>query len=218
MILDLGGGFVLRRATPDDDPALCRVCLATGDAGKDATSREDDPELMGQIYAVPYQVLEPDLAFVIDGPNGVAGYLFGALDTASFNACLASDWFPLLRRRVADPGADRSAWRGSDWVRHAIHHPDLEIPDVLAGYPSHGHIDLLPEARGQGIGRRCMAFLERRLAGAGSTGLFLDVHPGNVGAQRFYAGLGYAPMPVPTASATSMFMAKRLVPRGPIHA
>ncbi len=210
MILDFGGGFFLRRATSADHPALCAVCLGTGDVGKDATSREDDPELMGQIYAVPYQVLEPDLAFAIDCPEGVAGYLFGALDTASFNARLASDWYPALRRRVSDPGSDRSAWRGSDWVRHAIHHTDLGIPEALAPYPSHGHIDLLPKARGRGIGRRCMSFLEERLAAAGSPGLFLDVHPRNVEAQRFYAALGYALVPMPTVSPTSMFMAKSL--------
>lgn len=210
MILDFGGGFFLRRATSADHPAFCAVCVRTGDAGKDATSREDDPELMGQIYAVPYQVLEPDLAFAIDSPGGVAGYLFGALDTASFNARLASDWFPALRRRVSDPGHDSSTWQGSDWVRHAIHHADLGIPEGLAAYPSHGHIDLLPNARGRGIGRRCMGFLEERLAAAGSTGLFLDVHPRNVEAQRFYAALGYAPVPMPTASPTSMFMAKSL--------
>jgi len=210
MIIDLGDGFFLRRATSADHPAFCAVCVRTGDAGKDATSREDDPELMGQIYAVPYQVLEPDLAFAIDSPNGVAGYLFGALDTASFNARLASDWYPALRRRVSDPGPDRSAWRGSDWVRHAIHHADLGIPEALAPYPSHGHIDLLPKARGRGIGRRCMSFLEERLAAAGSLGLFLDVHPRNVEAQRFYAALGYAPVPVQTASPMSMFMAKSL--------
>jgi ribosomal protein S18 acetylase RimI-like enzyme len=95
-------------------------------------------------------------------------------------------------------------------VRHAIHHPGLGIPGPLAAYPSHGHIDLLPKARGRGIGRRCMVFLEERLAAAGSTGLFLDVHPRNVEAQRFYAALGYAPVPMQTASPMSIFMAKSL--------
>jgi len=85
MIVNVGSGFFLRKATADDHPALCEVCLKTGDAGKDATWREDDPGLMGQIYAVPYQVLEPDLAFVVDSAEGVAGYLFGVLDTKSFN-------------------------------------------------------------------------------------------------------------------------------------
>jgi len=89
MILDFGDGFFLRRATSDDHAAFRAVCLKTGDAGEDATSREDDPGLMGMIYAVPYQVFAPDFAFAIEGPEGVAGYLFGMPDTAAFNAWLA---------------------------------------------------------------------------------------------------------------------------------
>jgi GNAT superfamily N-acetyltransferase len=212
MIIDFGGGFFLRHATANDHSALCAVCLKTGDAGKDATWREDDPELMGQIYAVPYQVLEPDLAFAVDSADGVEGYLFGVLDTKSFNARLLCDWYPALQQRVADPGPDPSEWHNSDWVRHAIHHPDFDTPDALNAFPSHGHIDLLPQARGRGIGRRCMDFLERQLALAGSTGLFLDVHPRNREAQLFYIALGYERVLTPANSAMSMFMAKALRP------
>jgi ribosomal protein S18 acetylase RimI-like enzyme len=210
VILDLGGGFVLRHATAADHPALCRVCLETGAAGQDATHREDDPDLMGLIYAVPYQALEPDLAFVIESSRGVAGYLLGARDTGAFNARLASDWYAALQARVRDPGPDPARWRGSDWVRHMIHHPALDIPPALASFPSHGHIDLLPQARGQGIGRRCMAFLAGRFAAAGSTGLFLDVNPANHGALRFYARLGYVAVADSELPAGSVFMAKRL--------
>jgi ribosomal protein S18 acetylase RimI-like enzyme len=212
MIIDFGDGFFLRHATAHDHPALCAVCLKTGDAGADATWREDDPTLMGQIYAVPYQVLEPDLAFVVDSAEGVVGYLFGVLNTKSFNARLAQDWYPALQRHVADPGPDRSAWRNSDWARHAIHGPDFDIPDALNAFPSHGHIDLLPQARGRGIGRWCMYFLERRLALAGSTGLFLDVHPRNTRALRFYDALGYERVPTHTNPARpAMFVTKSLV-------
>ena len=130
---------------------------------------------------------------------------------ASFEARLASEWYPALQRRVADPGADQSSWRGSDWARRAIHHPDFDNPDALAAYPSHGHIDLLPQARGRGIGRRCMSFLERQLAAAGSTGLVLGVDPRNTKAQRFYAAVGYEPLPTQAPSATTMYMSKRLV-------
>lgn len=208
MILDFGGGFFLRHATAADHPDLCRVCLLTGDAGTDASAREDEPDLMGQVYAVPYQVLEPDLAFVVDSPEGVAGYLFGALDSPAFNARLARDWYPRLRRRVADPGPDSGRWQGSDWVRHMIHRFDPAVPAPLQAFPSHGHIDLLAPARGRGIGRRAIGHLERCLAERGSSGLFLDVHPQNRGAQAFYAKLGYAPVEIP--GATSFFMAKQL--------
>ena len=208
-ILHFGGGFILRHATAADHPALCMVCLKTGAAGQDATDREDDPELMGLVYALPYQVLEPDFAFVIEGRDGVAGYLFGAPDTRAFNRRLA-EWYPRLQARTRDPGADPARWQGSDWVRRMIHHPQLEIAPALAPFPSHGHIDLLPEARGRGIGKRCMAFLEERLAAAGSTGIFLDVHPANRNALRFYESLGYKALSSSDLPRTSVFVAKRL--------
>jgi ribosomal protein S18 acetylase RimI-like enzyme len=167
------------------------VCLRTGDAGADATAREDDPALLGLIYAVPYQVLEPDLAFAVEGPNGVCGYLFGALDTIRFNARLEAEWYPALQRRVVDPGPDRSRWKGSDWARHLIHHPDLSVPPAIAAHPSHGHIDLLPEARGRGIGRSAMGHLARRLSRMGSRGMHLQVNAANAGGLRFYAALGF---------------------------
>ena len=86
--------------------------------------REDDPDLLGLIYCLPYRVLEPDHAFVVDGPDGVCGYLFGAPDTIAFNERLESEWYPTLRQRFADPGPDASTWRGSDWARRMIHHPE----------------------------------------------------------------------------------------------
>ena len=209
MILDFGAGFFLRRAAASDHAALAAVCLRTGDAGKDATGREDDPRLLGDIFAIPYQVLEPDFAFAIEGPGGVSGYLFGALDTRSFNRRLAAQWYPDLQRRVADPGPDRSRWRGSDWARHVIHHPDLSVPESLAAYPSHGHIDLLPAARGRGIGRKAMAFLEQRLAAAGSTGLHLAVDPRNHEALKFYKAIGFRILDDADLPDGSVFVAKR---------
>ncbi|MER8866015.1 GNAT family N-acetyltransferase [Mesorhizobium sp. M0751] len=213
MILDFGGGFFLRRATAADHQTLAMICLKTGDAGKDASGREDDPDLLGLLYTIPYQVLEPDLAFIVDSPTGAAGYLLGAADTAAFNASLASDWYPDLQRRVADPGSDSSRWRGSDWARHRVHHPDFAVPPALAAYPSHGHIDLLPQARGKGIGRRAMAFLEQRLAASGSTGIHLEVMPQNDGALKFYKAIGFEVVQDPEPVKRCVYVGKRLANR-----
>jgi ribosomal protein S18 acetylase RimI-like enzyme len=210
MMLDFGEGFLLRQATPADRDALADVCLKTGDAGKDATAREDDPRLLGLIFAIPYQVLAPDLAFVIDGPRGVAGYVLGALDTQAFNVRLSREWYPRLQAELADPGADTTRWRGSDWARHRIHHPDFDVPEALADYPSHGHIDLLPEARGKGIGRRALAFLESRLAAAGSPGVLMQVAPNNTQALGFYAAVGFVPLSHADLPSYSVYMVKRL--------
>ncbi|MEO5757077.1 MAG: GNAT family N-acetyltransferase [Mesorhizobium sp.] len=210
MILDFGNGFVLRQATKSDHAVLALICLQTGDAGKDATAREDDPTLIGQIYTIPYQLFEPDLAFIIDGPSGSSGYVLGVADTGTFNAKLAIEWYPRLQAGVADPGPDRSLWRGSDWARHLIHHPDFAVPKALSAYPSHGHIDLLPEARGKGIGKRAMAFLEQRLAAGGSSGLCLGVDPENHDALSFYRAVGFEPLLDPELPKDCIHVVKRL--------
>jgi ribosomal protein S18 acetylase RimI-like enzyme len=210
VILDFGNGFVLRQAGKADHPALATICLRTGDAGNDATGREDAPDLLGLIYTIPYQVLEPDLAFIVDGPGGASGYLLGAADTRAFNARLAAQWYPDLQRHVADPGPDRSRWNGSDWARHQIHHPDFSVRQALAAYPSHGHIDLLPQARGKGIGRRAMAFLEQRLAARGSSGLCLEVMPRNHDAVKFYKAIGFEVLQNAELPKDCIYVAKRL--------
>ena len=210
MSVDLGDGFSLRRAIVADHAAMRFVCLRTGDGGKDASAREDDPELLGTIYAVPYQVLEPDFAFVVETAGGVCGYVLGALDTPDFNRRLERDWFAPLRARIPDPGPDRSRWHGSDWARHLIHNPQYPFPPSLHPYPSHGHIDLLPEAQGRGIGRKSMDVLMRRLREAGSSGLFLQVSPVNRRARHFYAKLGFATLRSADLPSHSTFMAMAL--------
>lgn len=202
--------YSLRAATPDDLPALYHVCLKTGDAGKDATHLQDDPDLLGQVFVGPYVMLEPDLAFALAGSRGPVGYVLGALDTVRFNERLKTEWLPGLQKVHRDPGDDQAQWRGSDWVRYALHHPFLDVPPALAAYPSHAHIDLLTEARGQGVGRHLMQTMMDQLAGLGSPGLHLQVNPQNFAAQAFYRTLGFVPLALPGLPDDTLFMAKPL--------
>ena len=191
MELDFGDGYWLRKAMSSDHASLNMVCLRTGDSGKDATAREDDPDLLGLIYAVPYQVYAPDFAFVVEGPNGVCGYILGTPESEGFYRKLETEWFLPIAARLPDPGADESKWQGSDWARRAIHHPEFVYPEVLHPYPAHGHIDLLEEARGRKIGQRGMRHLMGKLRAAGVGGMHLQVSPVNRSAQGFYRGLGF---------------------------
>jgi len=197
----------LRPATEADLPALYAVCLKTGDSGKDGTHLQDDPTLLGKFFVGPYVMLEPELAFAVESPDGVAGYLLGALDTARFNARCEAEWLTPLRREVRDPGADRSTWQKSDWVRRLIHAPGFDLPDWLTAYPAHAHIDLLPEVRGHGIGSAAMRHMMLRLKALGAPGLHLQVMPANVEGRRFYEKLGFA---VIRETPDTLFMARRL--------
>ncbi len=183
----------IRFATPRDRDALYDICLSTGDLGADATGLYDDPELLGHVYAGPYLALEPEFALVVEDESGVAGYTLGALDTLAFVAAWRDRWLPPLAARLPEPAEPLES--ADDRARYALHHPERmlrpEHSAVLAAYPSHLHIDLLPRAQGRGLGRALLAALFARLAQAGSPGVHLNVHPDNRRAVLFYRAVGF---------------------------
>ena len=177
----------VRDATEADRDAIYDVCLRTGDAGHDATGLLVHGELYGLAYAGQYLTLSPGLALVADGDTGVVGYIVGALDTASFDEQCEAEWWPALRARYPATGS------GTDIDRRLvaeIHTPFHMPASVLARYPSHLHINLLPAAQGAGVGRALMTELFTRLSAAGSPGVHLGVDPRNERAIGFYEHLG----------------------------
>lgn len=77
-------------------------------------------------------------------------------------------------------------------------HPERMLgvrPDVLAAYPAHLHIDLLPRAQRQGWGRRLVSALCAALAAQGVPGVHLGYDPANTNARAFYDRLGFKELP-----------------------
>ncbi len=204
------GAFTLRHATPADHAALCTVCLKTGNAGQDASPTEDDRSLLGLIYAVPYQVAAPDFAFVLADRVGVCGYVLGTPDTAQFQQFMENDWLPPLRKRLRNPGPDDAKWRGSDWARAQIHQTPTLPPVDLTLYPAHSHIDLLPRAQGQGLGRWAMETLMTALRTAGCPGMHLGLSPQNTKALAFYHRLGFQTLATAGNDDDTLYVGKAL--------
>lgn len=203
--------FTLRQADLADLPAVYRICLLTGALGGDATPDNDDPDILGHLFVGNYVVMEPDLAFVIDGPKGVAGYVVGARDSRRFYERMEREWLPPLRKRIPDPGPDRTTWKLSDGKRRFLHvFNPYYPPELEANYPSHGHIDLLPEAQGLGWGRILLETLMQRLAEDGSPGIHLGVARENHPALAFYRKLGLVALDTPDLDPEGVIMAKRL--------
>jgi len=209
-MIDRRGPFGIRPATPEDRAALSMVCLRTGDAGEDATGKEDDPELLGLIYAVPYQVGAPEFAFVIEDSGGVCGYVLGAADTMAFQRFMNDEWFPPIRARLRDPGADAGLWNGSDWGRRVVHEGWSLPPVDLARYPAHGHIDLLPRAQGRGLGRRAMEVMLGALGAQGVPGIHLGLSARNGKALGFYERIGFRVADPPGILDDTIFVVKAL--------
>lgn len=175
-----------------DLDGLYAVCLQTGDAGRDATHLHDDPKLRGHVFAAPYAALEPNLCFVAEDDNGIGGYIVGTLDTLGFDARAEREWWPALRARYPDPDPARiSQWTADEWMAFLIHHPITANPTVVADYPSHLHINLLPRLQGLGLGRQLMDTFLEALRARGSPGVYLGVSPKNTNAISFYRRYGF---------------------------
>jgi ribosomal protein S18 acetylase RimI-like enzyme len=207
---DLPQGFHIRHASAFDHADLLHICLKTGDSGQDGTHMQDDPDLLGMVYTVPYQVFYPAFAFVLQDGQGVCGYVLGAPDTLAFQGWLEQTWYPPLRNRYRNPGPDPAHWQKSDWLRWRIHSVPQRPPVDLTRYPAHGHIDLLPRAQGKGLGAAMIAQMLAALQGAGCPGLFLEVSPRNVRAQQFYHKLGFQTLDPPGLFDDTIYMAMGL--------
>jgi ribosomal protein S18 acetylase RimI-like enzyme len=195
----------IRPYRPADIDALYQICLLTGDRGQDATSLYRNPRLLGHCFAAPYGLFEPSLAFVAEDTSGVAGYVIGALDSQAFEKRLESNWWPRLRSRYPEPpsGLPSQQWTPDQQLAHFIHHPGRTPDDLAARYPSHLHIDLLPRLQGRGYGRKLIQTLTTALRDQGSSGVHLNVTPGNEQAVSFYRHVGFTELP---AADTRLFV------------
>ena len=178
----------IRPYRPGDREALYDICIRTGHAGKDATDLYTDPRILPDIFAGPYLALRPELAFVLADPaDRPIGYVLGAADTAAYVKEYRAVWLPTVAGRYPPgSGSGRDAQRIEE-----LHHPEWMWCEELAEYPAHLHIDLLPEAQGQGAGRAMIEHYLAALRAAGVRRVHLGMSAANTGAKAFYDRLGF---------------------------
>ena len=183
----------IRPYRPGDEPALAEICLRTADAGADATGVLDDDAIWAHIWVLPYVERHPDLAFVVESADGTpVGYVVGTPDTDAFEKWFRSDWWPRHAHRWPKP--DREVTRQDGTLLYAYGRGE-KSETYAAEFPAHLHIDLLPQAQGQGAGRRLIDALVAALRERGVRGLHLVASAENTGAMAFYTRLGFAPLP-----------------------
>lgn len=175
-------GDVFRRAS-EDSPAGA----LWGDAASEAA-----------VYLDPYVEHEPESLLLALVDDRVVGYLAGSLGAASFpseSALIdaAIREHRLMRRRDTRRFFIR-ALRDSAAaaVRRRPTARALEDPR----WPAHLHIDLVPEARGRGVGDALMQAWAARLEDAGA-GCYLQTQVENARARRFFARHGYVEFGTP---------------------
>jgi len=188
----------IRRYDPRDFDDVTDICVRTGFAGADATGRHPNDDLIPDIFARPYVLLEPDWAWVVDDGSRAIGYIIAAPDTRRFVERYREEWLPGLAAKYEHVDPPLSA---DENMRHLGFWPERMLVPEVDDYPAHLHIDLLPEAQGAGLGRALVETLADALRAAGIPGLHLSMDPANTGARAFYDRLGFTELPSSSPSA-----------------
>ncbi|KIJ56272.1 hypothetical protein M422DRAFT_23576 [Sphaerobolus stellatus SS14] len=190
---------IIRPARPIDDEALSRICLLTGAAGSSAEGAHSLPELLGLIFAIPYNRLETTFGFVLvdmenlsEYPEGqVVGYIVGTSDTKKFEDVQESTWWPALREKYPKGNPSSRTEADSNLINVFIHSPYTNPEDITSHHSAHIHIDILSSHQRRGFGRKLMAAAVGYLQEMGRTSLFVGLDPKNEEAKKFYANLGF---------------------------
>ena len=179
--------FRIQRASLADTAGVYRVCRLTADIGEDATALYPDPDMPGHVWAGPYLAQEGGTQLVVVDGAGVAGYIVSTDDTLAFDAWAEAYWWPPLRERYPRTDDDTAAGR----LIRSIHQPEERTAAIVAEYPAHFHIDLLPRTRGSGVGRKLIEGLFAELRGREIPGVHMGVDARNKNALSFYEHLGF---------------------------
>jgi ribosomal protein S18 acetylase RimI-like enzyme len=179
--------FDIRLYQPDDLHWLYKICLLTGDSGKDASGQLSD-EILGHYYAAPYPLFQPELCFTLLESGLPCGYLVGTSDSASFADFINKEWLPTLLERYPLPGRDVQT-REASMVRQL--HTGYTPPACTINYPAHLHINVLPIGQGQGTGKKMMDVFTKALQSQSVPGLHLNVSVLNPRAIEFYKAYGF---------------------------
>ena len=185
----LGSGVLLRAANIADLPELRRICLETGDSGKDATHLHKLPELVGDIYVAPYVIHEPNFAYALLAENKVVGYLMGVLDTKSFENILVEKYWPIAKAKYEQ--IDFEITPSDQELLAELDKQGFSDQELIKKYPSHLHIDIVESHQSAGYGKSMIAFLLSELKQAGSSGVHLHMSASNDRARVFYKKFGF---------------------------
>lgn len=177
----------IRPYRPSDRDDIYDICVRTGDSGADASGKFTWSTLLGDVYAAPYVAHDPTLAWVVDDGERAIGYIIATGDTREFVRWFRDEWWPAAGQ--AYPPEERRPTDNA--LIAAAERPERMLVDDVEAYPAHLHIDLLPEAQGQGLGRRLVGVLADALRERGIPGLHLTAGATNAGAIAFYERIGF---------------------------
>jgi len=165
------------------------ICRTTAYGGKPLL----DPLLFTELMTRYYTDFAPAAVWVVEQEGSVVGYLAGCFDPQRLRRVMAT--------RIVPPAVTAALARGL-FLRGALWRLLAGLPSFaaaewrarrvdLAGYPAHLHVNLLPEARGRGVGEALVEQLCAEAARRGLPGVHATVLEEDRPACRFFERLGF---------------------------
>ena len=192
--------IVVRPYAPDDRAVIRRMSHRIGYMGEPADWYWRHAESFAEIWTGYYTDREPESLLVAVRDGTIVGYLTGCVDSRRAPSPVQALTGAALRFGLFfRPGTAEFLWRGlADTIRQGGT-PSGEVDDPR--WPSHLHVNLLPEARGSGAGGALMRAWFSRLGELGSPGCHLGTLLENGRATGFFERMGFlrhgAPILVP---------------------
>ena len=170
------------------------MCFETGYMGDPVAWQWRDRESFADLFSGWYTDHAGHDALVVEGDGGtVRGYLLGCRDSQDVAGPgrLAARHL-LGRGLLVRPGTAPVLWRTLADVAVAAARRDLPSGEVLdERWPAHLHIDLLPDARGSGLGRQLVTRWLDALRADEVAGCHLVTWAENDGAVAFFEAMGF---------------------------
>lgn len=161
------------------------------------------PDSYADLFTSYYTDAEPESALVVERGGQVEGYLLGCVDSSRawseaivFRRLMFTRWIALR------PSTARFVWRSfTDVVRDRADGRHGPAPVRDGRWPAHLHVDLLPSARGQGMGAALLRTWLERLQGLGVAGCHVQTLSENERAIGAFESVGFRrrgqPVPAP---------------------
>ena len=177
----------------DDRAAVRQICHLTGYMGDPISWQWRDEQSFADLFSSYYTDREPESSLVAELDGRVVGYLLGCRSTARIGDPLRPLYAQLVNRGLlVRRGTAGVLWRsGWDGMVEVAHRRPLVKEPNDAAHPAHLHINLLPEARGRGVGRRLVSRWFASLTAGGVPGCQLGTWAENRHAIAFFRSVGF---------------------------
>lgn len=195
--------MLIRPYRPSDREGVRRVCFETGYMGDPVAWQWRDRESFADLFSGWYTDEAGADALVAVDDDEVVGYLLGCRDSRAVPGPGRLAVRHLVGRGLLlRPGTARVLWRTIADVAVATARRRLPLGEVVDDrWPAHLHIDLLPAARGRGLGRELMTRWLDVLRADGIAGCHLTTWAENDDAIAFFTAVGFRregpPHPMP---------------------